>query len=180
VPGRFVRPGVNLLRRTLVILILAGSALAFIAVRPAWACSCGTGADPLESAEVAFTGVATDVDRPPATGGVVGPVTVTVTFAVESVEKGSAGAEVELTTSSEGASCGYEFTESHRYRVYARDGGTSLCDGNEDLGFVAAPRPDVPSARSDVPIVLWMTTAAAAIAAAAAVGYLWLRRRRTQ
>jgi hypothetical protein len=164
---------VHLLRRTLVILILVGSALAFTAVRPAWACSCASNADPLESAEVAFTGIATDVDRPPAIGGVVGPVTVTVAFDVESVEKGETGREVELTTSSEGASCGYEFTERHRYRVYARDGRTSLCDGNEDLGLVAAPQ-------SAVPTVRWTTAGAALIVAAAAIGYLWLRRRRAQ
>jgi hypothetical protein len=163
-----VRSGVNLLRRALVVLILAGSALAFPAARPAWACSCAN-VDFLQVAEVAFTGVATDVDPDPPwrTGS-----TVTVTFEVESIEKGEPGRQVALTTSSEGASCGYEFTEGHRYRVFARDGATNLCDGNEDLGFVVAPR-------SAVPTALWTTAGAVVVAAAAVAGYLWVRRRRT-
>jgi hypothetical protein len=161
-----VRSGVKLLRRVLVVLILAGSALAFTAARPAWACSCGDNPDPLESAEAAFTGIATDVDRPWSTGG-----TVTVTFEVESMAKGEVGRQAELTTSSQGPACGYEFVEGHRYRVYARDGATNSCDGNADLGFVRAPR-------SATRTVEWSVAGAVVIAAAAAAGYLWFRRHR--
>jgi hypothetical protein len=152
------------LRRALVVLILAVSALFFTAARPAWACSCAE-VDALESAEVAFTGIATDVDRPWTPG------TVTVTFDVESIEKGQVGRETELTTHSDSPACGYPFTEGHRYRVYARDGATNSCDGNEDLGLVAAPRPAAPTAQ-------WIFAAAAGIAAAALAGYLWFRLRR--
>jgi len=155
---------VNLLRRALVVLIIAGSALFFTAARPAWACSCGT-IDALESAEVAFTGVATDVDRPWTPG------TVTGTFDVESIEKGTVGRQAELTTHSDGPACGYPFTEGHRYRVYANGGATNSCDGNQDLGFVVAPRPPAATAQ-------WVFAGAVVIAAAAAAGYLWFRRRR--
>jgi hypothetical protein len=157
---------VNLLRRTLVILILAGSALVFTAVRPAWACSCGSNDDPLGSSEMAFTGVATDVDRPWQTGG-----TVTVTFDVESAEKGEPGRTTEVTTSSEGPACGYEFIEGHRYRVYAQAGATNSCDGNADLGFVRAPRSAARTAE-------WIFAGAVVLAAAVGAGYLWFRYRR--
>jgi hypothetical protein len=154
---------VTLLRRALVVLILAVSALFFTAARPAWACSCAE-VDALENAEVAFTGIATKVDRPWTQG------TVTVTFDVESIEKGQVGREAELTTHSDSPACGYAFTEGHRYRVYARDGATNLCDGNEDLGFAAAPRPAAATGQ-------WIFAAAVVIAAAALAGYLWFRRR---
>jgi len=157
---------VNLLRRALVVLILAMSTLAFTAVRPAWACSCGVNDDPLSSAEVAFTGIATDVDRPLI--DIATSTTVTVTFDVESADKGDVGRQTEVTTSSQGPACGYEFTEGHRYRVYANGGETNSCDGNQDLGFVAAPR-------SAVPTALWTTAAAVAVVALA--GYLWFHRR---
>ena len=100
----------NALRRVLVVLLLAASALMITASRPAWACSCAQ-IDPLESAELAFTGVAASVRQPWLSDE------VTVRFAVESVQKGSTGAEIALTTHSDGATCGYTFTEGHRYRV---------------------------------------------------------------
>ena len=154
----------NLLRRVLVVLVLAVSALTVAAVRPAWACSCGQ-IDPLESAEIAFTGVAASVDQAWTSD------LVTVRFAVESVQKGSTGAQIELTTHSQGPACGYAFTEGHRYRVHTDGTETNSCDGNEDLGFVGVPP-------SGVPVARWAAVAAAVALIAAAGVLLYGRRRR--
>ncbi len=153
----------RLLRRVLVVLVLAASALVAGTARPAWACSCAQ-VDALEAAELAFTGVATSVDRP------VMPGDVEVEFAVESVRKGAAGERVELVTHSDSATCGYGFTEGHRYEVFASGGRTGLCDGNVDLG--AAPEPP-----ADRPTGLWTTVAVLAVTAAAGVVLLVRRRR---
>jgi len=154
---------VTLLRRALVVLVLAASGLMIAGGTPAWACSCAQ-IDPLESAEVAFTGVAASVRQPWLSDR------VTVRFAVESVQKGTVDAEVELTTHSQGPACGYEFSEGHRYRVYADGTETTSCDGNEDLGFVGVPP-------SDTPIVRWAVAAAGVALAGAALVWLYRRRR---
>src|SRR3712207_5084302 len=112
--------------------------------RPAWACSCAQ-VNALEVAELAFTGVATSVDRP------MMPGDVEVEFAVESVRKGAAGGRVELVTHSDSATCGYGFTEGHRYEVFAAGGRTGLCDGNVDLGAALEP----PADRSTGPWTTW-------------------------
>ncbi len=153
----------NLLRRVLVVLVLAVSALTVAAVRPAWACSCGQ-IDPLKSAEIAFTGVAASVDQPWTSD------LVTVRFAVESVQKGSTGAQIELTTHSQGPACGYAFTEGHRYRVYSNGTKTTSCDGNEDLGRTGVPA-------SETPVAGWTVTAAGVALAATAFVFLYRRRR---
>lgn len=114
------------LRRVLVLLLLVLAPIP-IAARPAWACSCATGFDPLARSEVAFVGVAEDVDA-----GWFGNE-VEVEFAVESVLKGSSDEQVTLITMKDEASCGYEFVEGGRYRVYSNAGETSSCDGNELL-----------------------------------------------
>jgi hypothetical protein len=114
------------LRRFLVLVLLVLSPLP-VAARPAWACSCGGLADPLDSSETAFVGVAEDVDEP-----LFGNETK-VRFAVESVLKGQPDDRVTLVTMNDSASCGYDFVEGGRYRVYANSGGTNLCAGNELL-----------------------------------------------
>jgi hypothetical protein len=114
------------LRRFLVLVLLVLAPLP-VAARPAWACSCGGLADPLDSAEAAFVGVAEDVDEP------LFGNEVKVRFAVESVLKGDPGNPVMLVTMQDSASCGYEFAEGGRYRVYEIDGGTNLCAGNQLL-----------------------------------------------
>ncbi len=153
----------SLLRRVLVVLVLAASALTVAAARPAWACSCAR-IDPLESAELAFTGVATSVHKPWTSDE------VTVRFAVESVRKGTAGDEVELTTHSQSPACGYPFTEGHRYRVYSNGTKTTSCDGNEDLGRTGVPA-------SETPVAGWTVTAAGVALAATAFVFLYRRRR---
>lgn len=115
-----------LLRRLLVLLLLVLAPLP-VAARPAWACSCADNSDPLGNSETAFVGVAEDVD-----GDMFGNE-VEVRFAVESVQKGEAGNSVVLVTMKDSASCGYEFVEGGRYRVFETDGQTNLCDGNELL-----------------------------------------------
>ncbi|MEV0896916.1 hypothetical protein [Actinoplanes sp. NPDC049802] len=117
---------IKLLRRVLVLVLLVLAPVP-VAARPAWACSCASGFDPLENADVAFVGVAEEVDD-----RLLG-TSVDVRFAVESVLKGDAGDSVTLVTNKDEASCGYGFVEGGRYRVYAVDGQTNLCDGNELL-----------------------------------------------
>ena len=87
------------------------------------------------------------------------------------MQKGTTGARIELTTHSQGPSCGYEFTEGHRYRVYTDGTETTSCDGNEDLGFVGVPP-------SGVPVARWAAVAAAVALTAAAAVLLHRRRRR--
>jgi hypothetical protein len=114
------------LRRVLVLLLLVLAPIP-VAARPAWACSCAVDLDPFEQAQVAFVGVADQVD-PDWFGN-----EVQVEFTVESVLKGAAGQTVTLVTMKDSASCGYDFVEGGRYRVYANEGQTWSCDGNELL-----------------------------------------------
>ncbi|MBO3741981.1 hypothetical protein [Actinoplanes flavus] len=114
------------MRRILVLMLLVLAPVP-VAARPAWACSCATGFDPLEQAETAFVGVVQEVD------GDLWDARVDVRFTVESVLKGDLGDTVTLATEKDEASCGYTFVEGGRYRVYANDDRTNSCDGNELL-----------------------------------------------
>ena len=152
------------MRRLLVILVLAAAGLAVPLAGPAWACSCAV--PDTDRSDLAFVGVVTDVEDPLLTDN-----ELIVTFAVESVEKGEAGTEVELTTAAQSPSCGYEVTEGHRYRIYAHAGTTSLCSGNEDLGTARAP-----ADRSGLS-PWWAAVAAALIVAGAGAALLIARRR---
>ena len=161
----------NALRRLLVVLVLAAATVLVAFTRPAWACSCAQ-INPLESAELAFTGVAVSVDRPWRSGD------VEVRFAIETVQKGAAAEHVDLVTHSDSATCGYDFTEGHRYRVYVTDGRTTLCDGNEDLGLAETTTPTGTPTPTGPPIALWTAVTAGLVLTAAAI--LLLRRRRTR
>ncbi|MFC4066019.1 hypothetical protein [Actinoplanes subglobosus] len=149
------------LRRVLVLLLLVLAPIP-VAARPAWACSCGDNPNPIERAEVAFVGVADDVD-PDWFGS-----QVEVNFAVESVLKGAPGRSVTLVTMKDSASCGYEFVEGGKYRVYANAGETWSCDGNELLstGHDVSDRPRV---------IFWGGTAFVLLLVAG--GVTWLIRR---
>jgi hypothetical protein len=114
------------LRRFLVLLLLVLAPLP-VTARPAWACSCAENTDPLSRSETAFIGVAEDVDEP------LFGNEVEVRFAVESALKGDPADSVTLVTMKDSASCGYEFVEGGRYRVYENSGETNSCDGNELL-----------------------------------------------
>jgi hypothetical protein len=106
---------------------------------PAWACSCAK-IDAFAYADVAFTGRVITIDQDGGGGD-------RVTFAVESVQKGTAGDQLVLTTSGSEVSCGFDFTEGHRYRIFARAGSTGLCNGNAELSaFTSPPGIDEPPA----------------------------------
>lgn len=162
------------LRRILIVLILAAASLAFASTRPAWACSCAAEIDHLDLASTAFVGVAAEVDE--WTGR-----KVTIRFDVEDMLKGDPAEEIELVTDAEGGACGYEFTEGHRYRVFADKGVTGLCDGNEDLGIASPPgdttlrRADAAAPEADLSTGLWTS---AAVVVAAGLAFLLMRRRR--
>lgn len=145
----------RLLRRLLVVLVLVATSLTVVSAGPAFACSCAVLDDHLDRADAAFVGVVTEVDEP--AGRIFSSAdAVTVRFAVERVQKGAVGDDVELTTVAEQASCGYDFTEGHRYQVFATDGQTGLCAGNEELGIAATPRAAAPQP-DPFPTALWIT-----------------------
>jgi hypothetical protein len=97
---------------------------------------------------------------------------VRVRLAVERVDKGEAGDEITLTTALSGASCGFAFERGHRYLIYARDGETGLCSGNQHLG--AAPEVPLDPDRRPTASVL---AAAVVVAGAAVGGWLLVHRR---
>jgi hypothetical protein len=149
------------LRRVLVLLLLVLAPIP-VAARPAWACSCASGFDPLERSDSAFVGVAEEVDA-----GWFGDE-VEVAFAVESVLKGDPGRSVTLVTMKDSASCGYRFVEGGRYRVYAAGGETTSCDGNELLSTGHGTG-------GDRTRIFWGGTALVVLAVAG--GLTWLVRR---
>jgi len=144
-------------RRPLALLFLL-AALVVVPAGPAWACSCGA---PQRTGDLVVVGVAESVDKTRS------GEELQVRLRVEVTERGSAGAQVELSTAAQGTACGYEFREGHRYRVYAHESSTSSCDGNEDLGLVDQPAWEPPGA-------LWWALGSGAVVVA---GLIWLPRR---
>jgi hypothetical protein len=112
-----------------------------------YACSCMAllPGQALANADVAFVGVVRQV-----TDSMEGPIyssgdPVSYTFAVEEVLKGSAGGELVVTSTRDGASCGMAFGLAERWRIYAHAKesgglGTGICSGNE-LRAEAVPIP---------------------------------------
>jgi len=142
-----------MLRRFLAVLFLVVAGLVVAPSGPAWACSCGV---PQRTGDLVVVGVAERVSKP-WTGD-----DLRVRIRVESVEQGSAGTRVDLITAVDSAACGYGFSEGHRYRVYANEGSTSLCDGNEDLGLIEQPAAGPPWA-------LWWALGSGAVLVAALI-----------
>ncbi|GHJ46656.1 hypothetical protein Cs7R123_39980 [Catellatospora sp. TT07R-123] len=156
---------------SLAVLLTTATVLVLGPTSTACACSC---AEPnatrsLEWADLAFMGVVVDVDRPLLNDG---SGELVARLKVESVTKGTAGDEVEIRTSVEGPSCGFDFVEGNRYLVFSQDGHTDLCAGNQLLG----PAPEVPLA-SDVPYGV-LTATGAGVLIVALTAWLLLRRRR--
>jgi hypothetical protein len=147
-----------MLRRLLAVLFLAAAGLVVLPTGPAWACSCGA---PQYTGDLVVVGVAESVRKPWTSED------LQVRIRVESIERGSAGAQVEVHTAAQGTACGYEFVEGHRYRVYATGGNTSSCDGNADLGLVDHPAGGPPTA-------VWWSLGSGAVLVAALI---LLRRR---
>ncbi len=111
----------------------------------ACACSCAvaTEAEYDNLADLVFTGVVTDIDRPLLGGG---GGNFSVKFAVEEVSKGQAAQSIVLTTASDSATCGFNFGVGNRYRVYSHSGATGLCSGNKALGAAPSAGEVAPSA----------------------------------
>jgi hypothetical protein len=132
--------------RTGFVIALLVSVVALTPGRTA-ACSCaalGT-ANPLESADVAFTGVVARVDDP------VGPISLwssgfdplLYTFAVESVLKGDMGEFVVIRTGRGGGDCGLSMSVGDRWSIFA--------SGREDELWVGICGSSVALARGITP-----------------------------
>ncbi|WP_041840463.1 hypothetical protein [Actinoplanes friuliensis] len=151
-----------MVRRLLAVLVFILFGLVLTPSAPAWACSCG---EPRGAGDLVVVGVAESVRKPFTSDD------LEVRLRVESVERGTAGDEVQLRTHSQGTACGYEFEEGYRYRVYANGGATTSCAGNERLAF-AGREPEGP------PQVLWWALGSGATIVAALI--LLRRRRRSR
>jgi hypothetical protein len=108
-------------RLGLVLLVVAVFPAAFIVggAGPAAACSCVglTEREALASADAAFVGIVTDVERPARPTSSL--AAVTASFVVESVFKGDVAADQQVVTALESASCGFNFESGIRYLVFA-------------------------------------------------------------
>lgn len=128
------------------VVAMATAVFVVVAAVPCWACSCiaRTDAEHYEAADVVFTGHATgrrDTAPPGPMQNSADPIVWT--FHVQSVQKGRAAENQEVSTTRDEASCGIEFVVGRRYQVFARavEGGlhTGLCDGTRQISEDAAP-----------------------------------------
>jgi len=139
------------------VLVLAGLALVVGVPSPASACSAfeQTARQYFDQADVVFEGVHVS-GRDPSAGStlVSGLEPVFFTFAADRLLKGGPiSAQVEVSSSRSGASCGANFTVGVRYRVYASNVSgaltTSSVSGNRPVPLVApttiAPQRNQPS-----------------------------------
>jgi hypothetical protein len=176
-----------ILRRVLVVAALAGVGVFVGPVAPACACSCAerTPEESFADSELAFVGVVLRIDRPLVLMNSGQPVEVTL--AVSEVYKGAVTERFVVTTSSDGASCGYDFAAGGRYVVlastYNGTAQTGLCSGNRNLALESnpysagsAPRPGGPAERW--PAIVTVAVAAAGVAVLAVGVGLWFRWRR--
>lgn len=162
--------------RHVAVLIFAATALIGSA-KPCLACSCVkfTDEESFAEAEVVFTGEAVD-RRDPSAGSTSGSTADPIfwTFDVSSTQKGHAGERQEISTSRDGASCGFAFALGRRYQVFAYPFGgelrTGLCTGTRALepGTAAyvppgapAPPPEAPSPSRSEPLLVPTRTPAA-------------------
>jgi hypothetical protein len=170
-------------RLTLVLVV----ALAVVAGTPGRvaACSCaGTSEQSaLRDADVAFEGVAAEVEDPNLVSFVTrsGGDPLVYTFAVETVLKGEPARFVEIRTYRDEAACGLSMAIGDRWRIYAHrqdlfgdqrgdELWVWLCDANAQLAR-GVPVPAVPGNSNSV-LVLGI-----AIAGLLGAGALWIRRR---
>ncbi len=125
----------GMLRRILAVAAFASLMTVAAPVSQVLACSCVqmTPELALANADIAWVGVVTAAD---------GDDPVRYTFAVEQMVKGELAITVDVVSSRSSAGCGMEFALAQRWRIYARNGQTGLCSGNDLLGEgVAAPVP---------------------------------------
>ncbi len=154
--------------RFAAVLILTALSL-LVAPQSACACSCAFGSEKefTDHADVIFVGVVTALDGGFSFGG---GGEVQVDFVVEKVLKGSPGEKVTLTTATDSAACGFDFSIGHRFQVYGHEGGTGLCSGNKALGAA----PEVPIHR---PFPVRWVVVGGGVVIAAAIGVVLYRRR---
>jgi hypothetical protein len=158
----------RLIRLAAVLMLTAFSFL--LAPQSACACSCavGTEEDFVKYADLIFVGVVTGVDKPFGFGG--GGGDVKVDFVVEEIAKGDSAGKITLTTSSDSASCGFDFTVGNRFRVYAHGGSTGLCSGNRLVGSA----PEVPI---DKPFPIMPVVVGSGVLVAGLAAFVLYRRR---
>jgi hypothetical protein len=180
------------LRNASTVLVLATAGILLGPVTPACACSCagGTAEELFAGSEVVFRGVVSKIDEPLFAGNSGAPVRVTLT--VSEVFKGTVTSRMTVTTSADGASCGYEFVAGRQYVVLAStyDGTvtTGLCSGNRDVEKEGNPyaggSDPLPGGPADGWTVRSVATATAGVVAGGlalgAILWFWRRRLRPQ
>lgn len=142
-------------------LVLLVSAVAPIA--RVYACSCiqMTPELALANANVAFVGVVTTIADTISGGPIISSGDpVSYTFAVEKMLKGSAGAELIVSSNRDGASCGMTFGLAERWRIYtyADESGrlaTGICSGNELLE-TGVPIPEIAAPEAPPPLAVFV------------------------
>jgi hypothetical protein len=123
----------------LLLLCLLVTSMVLVDAPRLLACSCalpGSPAAELAQATAVFAGVVTEVETP--AGSVLrGDDPVTVTFQVAQVWKGPRRQTLTVTTASDSAACGYNFTVDEAYLVYAHGAtdalSVSLCSRTAPL-----------------------------------------------
>ncbi|WP_203909745.1 hypothetical protein [Rhizocola hellebori] len=140
-----------------------------LAPQSACACSCALSSEPefTNNADLIFVGVVTAIDKP---FGIGGGGELKVDFVVEDVSKGDSAGHLTLLTASDGAACGYDFKVGHRFKVYANDGHTGLCSGNQLLGSA----PEVPV---DKPFPVGLVAVGGGVLVAGLIAFALHRRR---
>lgn len=137
------------LSRSMTVLVVAFAATPLLAA-PARACSCAMPPDIaawVDESEAAFVG--TLLEKRDAGMGDFGAESIYV-FEVEQWVKGNAGEVIEVRSSSDGASCGFEFWDPDQRigAVLREEGGElhgGLCDQVEPDVLLAALTPPTPS-----------------------------------
>lgn len=128
------------------LLAFAVSLFASGSVRIVYACSCASvsPSQQVQMADVVFLGTVTSINVP--SGPQVNSASPEqVTFDVSSVQKGSLGRTIVVSTSMSQGSCGYPFQVGRQYMVYAQSVGgqleTGLCAGTNLYGSALGGQP---------------------------------------
>jgi hypothetical protein len=156
----------DMLRRILAVAAFVGVMTVATPVTQVLACSCAqvTFEEALTNADAAWVGVVTAAE---------GNDPVRYTFAVEHMVKGELAITMDVVSSRSGASCGMEFALAQRWRIFAKNGQTGLCSGNELLGQgVPAPVP------AQAPPSTWRLLAAGGLILIAGISVWAVRRQR--
>ena len=161
------------MRRVRLAAAAAALTLAGLVIFPApaacAACSCSIGAEAeyVAAADTIFIGVVTTTtDSPSAQGGMA-----STEFRILRMIKGVAGSPPRvISPAGGGASCGLDFVEGGTYRVYSKEGRTSLCSGTRVQG-TPGPQPNI----DGLPVV-WLAVGGGLAVAALILYFLHIRR----